>query len=120
MKKTFPIIFTLIGLSILGILFIQITWLQGLLILSKNQLSDRLNQSGVIVSNEIAKKMNSGMSFHLPKKALGLNDDYHLHNFGETTIADVYSQKEVNLKIKIALEKYGLGDVKFEFAVADK
>lgn len=120
MKKTFPIIFTLIGLSILGILFIQITWLQGLMILSKNQLSDRLNQSGVIVSNEIAKKMNSGMSFHLPKKALGLNDDYHLHNFGETTIADVYTYEEVKQKIKLALEKYGLGDVKFEFAVADK
>ena len=120
MKKTFPIIFTLIGLSILGILFIQITWLQGLLILSKSQLSDKLNQSGVMVSNEITKKMNSGLSFHLPKKAIGLNDDFHLHNFDETTIADLYSFSEVNQKIKIALEKYGLGDVKFEFAVADK
>jgi two-component system phosphate regulon sensor histidine kinase PhoR len=108
MKKTFPIIFTLIGLSIFGILFIQITWLQGLLILSKNQLSDKLNQSGVMVSNEIAKKMNSGLSFHLPKKALGLNDDYHLHSFDETTIADTYSKEEVNLKIRIALGKYGL------------
>ena len=37
MKKTFPIIFALIALSILGILFIQITWLQGLFILSKNR-----------------------------------------------------------------------------------
>ncbi len=120
MKKTFPIIFTLIGLSILGILFIQITWLQGLLILSKNQLSDKLNQSGVMVSNEVAKKMNSGLSFHLPKKALGLNDDYHLHNFDETTIADIYSKDDIYQKIKIALEKYGLGDVRFEFAVADK
>jgi two-component system phosphate regulon sensor histidine kinase PhoR len=120
MKKTFPIIFTLIGLSILGILFIQITWLQGLLILSKNQLSDKLNQSGVMVSNEIARKMNSGLSFHFPKKALGLNDDYHLHSFEENTIADTYSREEINLKIRIALGKYGLGDIHFEFAVADK
>jgi two-component system phosphate regulon sensor histidine kinase PhoR len=45
MKKTFPIIFILIALSIVGILFIQITWLQGLLILSKNQLSDKLSNT---------------------------------------------------------------------------
>ena len=83
MKKTFPIIFVLIALSILGILFIQISWLQGLMFLQKNQLSDKLNQSGVLVSNDVSKKMNSGLSFRLPKKGLSLNDDYHLHNFEE-------------------------------------
>jgi len=72
MKKTFPVIFILIALSILGILFIQISWLQGLMFLQKNQLSDKLNQAGVLVSNDIGKKMNSGLSFRLPKKGLGL------------------------------------------------
>jgi len=120
MKKTFPIIFTLIGLSILGILFIQITWLQGLLILSKNQLSDKLNESGVMVSTEISKKMNSGLSFHLPKKGMSLNDDYHIHNFDEATIADVFSSNDISQKIKIAMERYGLVNVKYEYAVADK
>ena len=120
MKKTFPVIFTLIALSILGILFIQISWLQGLMILQKNQLSDKLNNSGVQVSTEIGKKMNSGLSFHFPKKGLGLQDDYHLHNFEETTISDIYTFDEVNKKIKIALDKYGLNDLHFEFAIADK
>jgi len=120
MKKTFPVIFTLIALSILGILFIQISWLQGLMILQKNQLSDKLNNSGVQVSTEIGKKMNSGLSFHFPKKGLGLQDDYHLHNFEETTISDIYTLDEVNKKIKIALDKYGLNDLHFEFAIADK
>jgi len=120
MKKTFPVIFTLIALSILGILFIQISLLQGLMILQKNQLSDKLNNSGVQVSTEIGKKMNSGLSFHFPKKGLGLQDDYHLHNFEETTISDIYTFDEVNKKIKIALDKYGLNDLHFEFAIADK
>jgi len=120
MKKTFPIIFVLIALSILGILFIQISWLQGLMFLQKNQLSDKLNQSGVLVSNDVSKKMNSGLSFRLPKKGLGLNDDYHLHNFEETTISDIYNYKEMQKKIQLALEKYGLSDLPFEFAIADK
>jgi len=120
MKRTFPVIFTLIALSILGILFIQITWLQGLFILSKNQLTDKINQSGLIVSNDISKKMNSGLSFRLPKRGLGLNEDYHLHNFDEATISDIYNQKEVHAKIASALEKTGLQDLKYEFAIADK
>ena len=120
MKKTFPIIFILIALSILGILFIQISWLQGLMFLQKNQLSDKLNQSGVLVSNDVSKKMNSGLSFRLPKNGLGLNDDYHLHNFEENTISDIYNYKEMQNKIKLALEKYGLNDLPFEFAIADK
>ena len=120
MKKTFPAIFVLIALSILGILFIQISWLQGLMFLQKNQLSDKLNQSGVLVSNDVSKKMNSGLSFRLPKNGLGLNDDYHLHNFEENTISDIYNYKEMQNKIKLALEKYGLNDLPFEFAIADK
>ena len=120
MKKTFPVIFVLIALSILGILFIQISWLQGLMFLQKNQLSDKLNQSGVLVSNDVSKKINSGLSFRLPKKGLGLNDDYHLHNFEETTISDIYNYKEMQNKIRQALEKYGLNDLDFEFAIADK
>ena len=120
MKKTFPVIFVLIALSILGILFIQISWLQGLMFLQKNQLSDKLNQSGVMVSNDIAKKMNSGLSFRLPKKGLGLNDDYHLHNFEETNISDIYNYEEMQEKIKLALDKYGLSELHFEFAIADK
>ena len=120
MKKTFPIIFVLIALSILGILFIQISWLQGLMFLQKNQLSDKLNQSGVLVSNDVSKKINSGLSFRLPKKGLSLNDDYHLHSFEETTISDIYNYKEMQNKIKLALDKYGLNDLPFEFAIADK
>jgi two-component system phosphate regulon sensor histidine kinase PhoR len=120
MKKTFPVIFVLIALSILGILFIQISWLQGLMFLQKNQLSDKLNQSGVLVSNDVSKKVNSGLSFRLPKKGLGLSDDYHLHNFEETTISDIYNYEEIQKKIKLALDKYGLNDLPFEFAIADK
>jgi two-component system phosphate regulon sensor histidine kinase PhoR len=120
MKKTFPIIFTLITLSILGILFIQITWLQGLFILSKNQLADKINQSGLIVSDDIGKKMHSGLSFRFPKRGIGLNEDYHIHNFDEATISDIYNRDEINTKIVTALNKYGIKDLGYEFAVADK
>ena len=120
MKKTFPVIFTLITLSILGILFIQITWLQGLMILSKNQLADKVNQSAVVVSNEIGKKMNSGLSFRFPKRGQGLSEDYHIHSFEESTIADIYNDKELNTSIKNALSKYGINDLHYEFAVTDR
>jgi two-component system phosphate regulon sensor histidine kinase PhoR len=120
MKKTFPIIFTLIALSIIGILFIQITWLQGLMILSKNQLSDKVNQSAVIVSTEISKKMNSGLSLRFPKRHQSLGEEYHIHSFEESAIADIYNQAELNASIKSALNRYGVTDLNYEFAVTDK
>ncbi|MEN9702508.1 MAG: hypothetical protein RIR55_1850 [Bacteroidota bacterium] len=120
MKKTFPIIFTLIALSIIGIVFIQITWLQGLMILSRNQLSDKVNQSSVLVSNEISKKMNSGLSLRFPKRHQSLGEEYHIHSFEESSIADIYNQAELNTSIKNALNKYGVTDLNYEFAVTDK
>ncbi len=120
MKRTFPIIFTLIALSIVGMLFIQITWLQGLFILSRNQLTEKVNQSVVSVSNDIGKRMNSGLSFRFPKRGMGMNPDYHMHNFEETTISDVYNQNELNKKIGEAFTKYGIQELHYEFAIADK
>jgi len=121
MKKTFPVIIVLITLSIIGILFIQITWLQGLFLLQRNQLSEKINQTGLLVVSDISKKMNSGLSFRLPKRGrLSLENDYHLHKFDESTIADIYDYKELNEKIKSALDKFEIGDLHFEFAVADK
>ena len=121
MKKTFPVIIVLITLSIIGILFIQITWLQGLFLLQRNQLSEKINQTGLLVVTDIGKKMNSGLSFRLPKRGrLSLESEYHLHNFDESTIADMYDYKELNQKIKSAFDKFEISDLHFEFAVADK
>ncbi len=120
MRKTFPVIFTLITLSIIGILFIQITWLQGLVILTTNQLHEKLNQSAVRVSNEVGKKLNSGLSFSLPKRGQGLSEDFHKHNFSETSIADMYNERELGSIIRLELDKNGFNDYEFEFAVVNK
>jgi two-component system phosphate regulon sensor histidine kinase PhoR len=70
---------------------------------------------------DIGKKMNSGLSFRLPKRGrLSLENEYHLHKFDESTIADIYDYKELNQKIKSAFDKFEIGDLHFEFAVADK
>ena len=116
MKRTFPLIFILIALSIIGILFIQITWLQGLMILTKNQLNDKVNQTIVNVSNQVSKKIKSGISFRLPKRDQGINDEKG-HN---AAIPKIYNDKEFNNLIKESLSNNGLKDLHFEFAVTDK
>jgi two-component system phosphate regulon sensor histidine kinase PhoR len=120
MKKTFPVIFTLITLSIAGILFIQVTWVQGLMILARNQVTDKVNQAAVNVSNEVSKKMNSGISFRFPKSAQGLNEDFHIHSFNDPSVANIYNEKELGESVQLALNKHGLANLKYEFALADK
>jgi two-component system phosphate regulon sensor histidine kinase PhoR len=51
---------------------------------------------------------------------MGMNPDYHMHNFEETTISDVYNQNELNKKIGEAFTKYGIQELHYEFAIADK
>ena len=120
MKKTFPFLFTLIGLSILGILFIQITWLQGLFLLQKNQLVEKVNQAGVIVSADLGKKLNGGLAFHFPKKSLSLSGSGHSHSFEEATLSDMYSTQDLDKRLRAAMAKYGLQDLMYEFALQDK
>ena len=120
MKKTFPFLFTLIGLSILGILFIQITWLQGLFLLQKNQLVEKVNQAGVIVSADLGKKLNGGLAFHFPKKSLSLSGGGHTHSFEEATLSDLYSAQDLDKRLQAAMLKYGLQDLSYEFALQDK
>jgi two-component system phosphate regulon sensor histidine kinase PhoR len=116
MKKTFPVIFTLIALSIIGIVFIQVTWLQGLMILTRNQLNDKVNQSIVNVSNQVSKKIKNGLSFRLPKRGQGLNED----RSSNSSVQKVYNDKELNNLIKESLNNNGLKDLNYEFAVTDK
>jgi two-component system phosphate regulon sensor histidine kinase PhoR len=120
MKKTFPFLFTLIGLSILGILFIQITWLQGLFLLQKNQLIEKVNQAGVIVSTDLGKKLNGGLAFHFPKKSLSLSGGGHSHSFEEASLSDIYSTQDLDKRLRAAMAKYGLKDLRYEFALQDK
>jgi len=120
MKKTFPFLFTLIGLSILGILFIQITWLQGLFLLQKNQLLEKVNQAGVIVSADLGKKLNGGLAFHFPKKSLSLSGGGHSHSFEEATLSDMYNAQDLDKRLRAAMVKFGLIDLSFEFALQDK
>jgi two-component system phosphate regulon sensor histidine kinase PhoR len=74
----------------------------------------------LVVSNDISKKITSGLSFRLPKRGLSLSEDYHLHRFDESIVADIYSFNDLQSKINSALGKNGLGNLEFEFAVADK
>ncbi len=120
MKKTFPFLFTLIGLSILGILFIQVTWLQGLFLLQKNQLIEKVNQAGVIVSADLGKKLNGGLAFHFPKKSLSLSGGGHSHSFEEATLSDLYSFQDLDKRLRAAMAKYGIQDLSYEFALQDK
>jgi two-component system phosphate regulon sensor histidine kinase PhoR len=101
-------------------LFIQVTWLQGLFLLQKNQLIEKVNQAGVVVSADLGKKLNGGLAFHFPKKSLSLSGGGHSHSFEEATLSDLYSFQDLDKRLKAAMVKYGLQDLSYEFALQDK
>ena len=72
MKRIFPIIIILIGLSLIGIIYIQYAWLHSMLLLRQDQLKERIFNVAKSVSNDLS--MYKGV--HPPNKAYPIfNDD---------------------------------------------
>jgi two-component system phosphate regulon sensor histidine kinase PhoR len=120
MKRIFPVIVILITLSLLGIIFVQVSWFRNMIELRQAQLFSRVEDAGTEVANELSNKASSGASMKIPRKSpLRLNpEDFNISLIKPPTISQFYTQFEVQEKIEKAFQERGLDKVKFEFAIS--
>ena len=118
MKKTFPVIIVLISLSLIGIIVIQVNWFKNQLVIQQERFLDRADKAGVNVSSEISKQTSSNF-FNLNRRP-GFEtfpNNLSFNVIRPITVSDRYTTSEVYEKLRKALNKEGLKDVRFEFAV---
>ncbi len=117
MKKIFPIIIGLISLSLVGIIVIQVLWLNNMVLLRKEQVRHRI-QDGVT---------KAGMSL-VQRKANYIVDDKDFPNLMSNdltldylrpnTIGQRLSVDQIEDIIDKSFQAYDLNKVKFEFGIA--
>lgn len=119
MKKVFPAIAVLITLSLAGIIFFQISWLQNLLQVQEQKVFYKVDKAAVAVTQEFNKQASSGPSMHLRNRGArgGGMDLFRLKLAQQNTISQLYNAEEVYEKLKRAFDSEDLHNLRFEFAI---
>lgn len=118
MKKIFPVIVVLIALSIAGLIVIQVQWVSNLLVVQGERFLYKVDRAGVSVSEQIGKQTLAGRMMRLQRKRdLAFPNDL---TFGITrmpTIAERYTQQDIDSALRHAFDREELKNFRFEFAV---
>jgi two-component system, OmpR family, phosphate regulon sensor histidine kinase PhoR len=117
MKKIFPIITTLIFLSLLGIIFFQVLWINGSIKIEEQKFNEHIDFATAQVAEDLMEE--KGNLIPIPKKnSLLFPSEKMQSDFFKPTIAQKYSIDEVKQIIRNAFEKHNLKKVPFEFSIS--
>ncbi|QEC66880.1 HAMP domain-containing histidine kinase [Panacibacter ginsenosidivorans] len=119
MKKIFPIIVVLIALSIVGLIVIQVQWVSNLLVVQGERFLYKVDKAGVSVSEQIGQQTLAGRVMRLPHRR-DLNFMPNDLSFGITrmpTIAERYSEQDIDSALRREFDKEELKNFRFEFAI---
>ena len=115
MKKIFPLIIILISLSLIGIIWVQLSWLQSIVENRQEQIKQRVDKVTNEVADELRISKNQFIS-NMERDILGLNRNL-MSPFRRNDIGSIFSTEEIHEKLKKAFDKEHLKDLKFEFGV---
>jgi two-component system phosphate regulon sensor histidine kinase PhoR len=116
-KRIFTIITILITLSLVGIIFFQVSWLRNMILLREEQIKEKIDEATVIVGKDLEQYKGSYSPGN--KSDNILRDDYSLEFLRPATIGRRFSTAEITEKIRNAFKKVDLQKMKFEFALAN-
>ena len=118
MKRTFTIITVLITISLLGIIFIQLSWLDNMILLKQEQIKDKVTRAVITVGDELAQYKGTYLSNKLSSSNTIFPDDFATELLRPVTIGRRFTAAELNEKIRRIFKSLELDKVKFEFMVA--
>jgi two-component system, OmpR family, phosphate regulon sensor histidine kinase PhoR len=117
MKKTFPIITVLITISLLGLIFFQVLWLNSVKVYREQRLKDKVI---LATGNAGYRLMEEKKGLSYPKKnEILLAPDRFQFDFRKHSVMQRFSFDDINKIVREEIAKTGLKDIPFEFAVTD-
>ena len=118
MKRTFTIITLLISVSLIGIIFIQISWLKNMILLKQEQIKEKVKRSVMIVGEELAQYKGTYLSNKIGSANTIFQDEFTLEFLRPVTIGKRFTATELQDKIRKAFNSQELDKVEFEFMLA--
>ncbi len=121
MKTILPVIILLITASLIGIIIIQVSWINNMLVVKEEQLADKVAKSMAIVGDDLMEQKSALPNLHNPKfrPSFMLQGDQLMSELMKpSTIARNFTAFEIEEKLRKAFDANGLKDTRFEFAIA--
>lgn len=113
MKRILPWIIVLIGLSLIGIIVIQVSWINNLVLLRQEQIKHNVEEATKSVGNELLAKKGI-----IPKRPIW-DDGFLSEIFRPQTIGQQVTVEEVDKKFRQSFKQYHLPEkMRFEFGIA--
>src|SRR5438309_3377467 len=111
-KRVFPIIIFLIGLSLIGTIYIQIMWLKNMLLLQQEQVKHKLE---VDVSKVVADELMQGKSLTpSARSAFPGFEDFSIEPNKPYSIGSRFTAQEIYEKIRLAFAAQHIENIPFE------
>ena len=118
MKKILPVIITLIGLSLLGLIILQASWLNNLVQLRSAQITAKVRDASFEIAGDFSKAIYGSSPVKVPRNLHSLSLSNDMFNvLKPRTVVEQFSKQEVFEKIKKAFDDEDLKHVKFDFAI---
>jgi len=116
-KRIFTVITILITLSLVGIIFFQVSWLQNMVLLRQEQVKQKISDAVGTVGSEL--EQYKGTYLQTPRTDEKIfQDEFSLEFLRPATIGKRFSTAELYSKIRHAFNNAGLEDLRIEFALA--
>lgn len=113
MKRVFTAIIILVTISLIGIIFIQLSWLRNMILLREEQIKEKIERAVNIVGEELAQYKGSYTVGN--KNNPIFQDEFSIDFLRPVTIGKRFTAAEIEEKIDNAFRSVGLEGVKFEF-----
>jgi len=118
LKRIYTIIIILIGLSLIGIIAIQVSWIKNMVVVRQKQIEHNVEDATIMVADDLSEKKGSNLIGN-NKRGVILPDDFSIDIFKKSeTVANRFDINEIIQKFKKAFAENDLKDVKFEFGIA--
>lgn len=117
MKRTLPLIVILTTLSLLGLIWLQASWLKNILEVGEVQLFHKVSDAGKNVAYDLSKSVHTSPSLNLPRTP-GFKFGFDLSKVTKPlSIDDRFSSKDIYNKLENSFENEGLNKLSFDFAI---
>lgn len=118
MKRIFTIIVILVTISLVGIITLQLSWLNNMILLRQEQIKEKVNQAVALVGAELSQHKGNLTTHRMPNTGSIFPDEYNLDFLRPQTIGKKFTLEELYEKIANAFKMVGLEKMHFEFELA--
>ncbi len=113
-KRIFPIIIVLVTISLIGIIFIQISWINNMLLAREEQVRERFRD----VTSKVAAELSHAKGYNITGKSFPGFDEFSLEKQRPYSLGSRLTADDIKAKIDAVFAENNMDGVPYQFALA--